>query len=33
MPYRVSSFVITFQWGRPDDIPVDGDYDGDGIGN
>jgi len=33
MPYRVSSFLITFQWGTPRDLPVGGDYDGDGRGN
>ena len=33
IPYSVSSFIITFQWGRPTDLPVGGDYDGDGRGN
>ena len=33
LPYKVSSFLITFRWGRPFDIPVGGDYDGDGRGN
>lgn len=32
LPTRLATFLITFQWGYPTDIPVGGDYDGDGRG-